>query len=90
MKTEEIDEAMKSAKANTGLLDMNRLEMIDLDPPSSEIVWTGTVDEFTAANVDGPMSDEEIEFLVNHGYVVVGGGAAPMFCIRYAKKENAK
>ncbi len=68
-------------------LDMNRLELIDLDDPALPIEWTGTVDEFTAANVDAPMSDEELQHLTRNGFVVLGGGATGMFCVRYATES---
>jgi hypothetical protein len=69
-------------------LDMNRLEVIDLDDPSLPIQWTGTVDEFTTANVDLPMTDDEREELASKGFVVMGGGAAPMVCVRYATEPQ--
>jgi hypothetical protein len=70
------------------ILDMNRLEIIDPELPESEqLQWTGTVDEYTLANADWPMSDEEIEFLSTHGFVVIGGGAAALYVVRYATEE---
>lgn len=66
------------------MFDMNRLEIIDLENPANPIEWTGTVDEFTAANVDCPMTEEELWQLTTRGYVILGGGAVPMVCVRYA------
>lgn len=69
-------------------LDMNRLEVIDPElPEKDQLLWTGTVDEYTLNNADWPMSEEEIEFLSTNGYVVIGGGAAALFVVRYATEE---
>lgn len=60
--------------------DMTRLELLDAETGSIE--WTGTLDEFDAANVDVPMAGVERRYLLTNGYVVLGGGAGQMFTLR--------
>lgn len=64
---------------------MTRVELIDVK--TGTVDWTGPIDDFIAANEDSPLSEEEVEHLAAHGYVVVGGGAVPPVCIRYALAE---
>jgi hypothetical protein len=68
-------------------LDPTRIELLDLDPPADGTpYWTGTVDEFLVEN-RSEMSDDQIERLHEQGAVVIGGGAAPMVCVRFALAE---
>ena len=59
---------------------MNNLEMLDLDDPTTPVLWTGTVDEFTAAN---DLTEDQLETLTLRGFVILGGGAAPMVLLRF-------
>lgn len=59
--------------------DMTRLEMVGVDDGAIE--WSGPVDDF---DID-QLGENELSFLMANKYVVVGGGAAPVFCVRFAK-----
>jgi hypothetical protein len=43
---------------------------------NDNVVWTGSLDEFEAANRDG-ISEDDFNALWDHGEIDIGGGAAP-------------
>jgi hypothetical protein len=63
----------------TSAIDRTRIEVIDLDSPDA-IEWSGSVDDFDITQ----LSEEELDRLMDQGYVTVGGGAAPLMCVRFA------
>lgn len=61
--------------------DMTRLELIDMDSPDV-IEWTGSVQDFDLAQ----LSEAEVIHLMDRHYVVIGGGASPVYCVRFARE----
>lgn len=63
-------------------IDRTRLEIVDLDASNSAdtvITWSGSIDEFDITQ----LSEEQQDQLLDKGYVVTGGGAAPLICVRF-------
>lgn len=68
-------------------LDTSRVEIVDDD---GRVEWTGTAEEFFAANDQFSLSEEEREHLARRGYVWLGGGAFAETCVRYVSAEHEK
>lgn len=71
--------------------DMTTIEIIPLDnfpenyDPANPVECRCSAEEFMDNN---ELTEEEIDHLVIEGYVVMGGGAAPMVCVRYAEVKE--
>jgi hypothetical protein len=67
-------------------VDPTRIKVFNLDDPSEIIEVTGPVDDFFRDQ----LSEDELDRLFDQGFVVVGGGAAPMYSIRFALPSFCK
>jgi hypothetical protein len=55
---------------------------------NDNVVWTGSLDDFEAANRDG-LSEDDFNALWDHGEIDIGGGAAPLFKVTLVETDAA-